>query len=313
MTGNEKPAMTEQQSEALEALNKYREAYGEIYSMLGWFLDAEAGEDAMPSGAVDKAWTAFNDAPGDLYWERIESALSHAEGEATAWLQPAHDLDDNSRSDCITNERKQELLSKGGMIAASAENYSVPLYTHPAPAGEPTVKESLTVPAPPVAASGWRNSKNDGELRPDCSVCGDFGSDCDVCGAPTRQPVSDPDGLPEILAGPCTHLTWTPDRTPRTDQQDVVVIRYADYLAMSAPAPDEREIALDQYYKDRRAWADREREIAAKALDGFADLLEQRAKEYARINPTVVSMIKKDAILCRQQARLRAGKGGDES
>ena len=35
-----------------------------------------------------------------------------------------------------------------------------------------------------------------GELRPDCSVCGDFGSDCGVCGAPSRQLVSDPDGLP---------------------------------------------------------------------------------------------------------------------
>lgn len=62
-----------------------------------------------------------------------QAALSHAEEEATAWLEPAHELDDNSRSGCITNERKQELLSKGGMIAASAENYSVPLYTHPAP------------------------------------------------------------------------------------------------------------------------------------------------------------------------------------
>lgn len=50
--------------------------------------------------------------------------------------------------------------------------------------------------------NGWR-ARNAaptapaGELRPDCSVCGDFGSDCDVCGAPSQQLVSDSDGLPE--------------------------------------------------------------------------------------------------------------------
>lgn len=58
--------------EAFEALIKYRKAYDEMYQMLGMFLDAEEG---LEKPDIDQAWSAFNQAPGPVYWERIEAAL----------------------------------------------------------------------------------------------------------------------------------------------------------------------------------------------------------------------------------------------
>lgn len=58
--------------EAFEALIKYRKAYDEMYQMLGMFLDAEEG---LEKPDIDQAWSAFNQAPGPVYWEKIEAAL----------------------------------------------------------------------------------------------------------------------------------------------------------------------------------------------------------------------------------------------
>ncbi len=136
--------------------------------------------------------------------------------------------------------------------------------------------ESQLAAAPTAPAGG---------LRPDCSVCGDFGSDCGVCGAPSRQLVSDPDGLPgakgywlkdsgygvddhfdtldEALSSASSLIEdyrteagadeWPSDADSITISAVTHVARFVhvrdnEYdlrMEAVAPAPDEREIAAD--------------------------------------------------------------------
>ncbi len=80
-----------------------------------------------------------------------------------------------------------------------------------------------------------------------------------------EQPVSDPDGLPEILAGPCSHITWTPDKKSRADWEDVVIIRHTDYLALTtAPAGEQHpdDVAVDRFAAAMKA------KLAKKRTEG---------------------------------------------
>lgn len=61
-------------NEALKAAQRYKKSYGEIYTSLGEFLDAEEGEGYTVN--LDDAWRAFNQAPGLIFWDKIESAIN---------------------------------------------------------------------------------------------------------------------------------------------------------------------------------------------------------------------------------------------
>lgn len=118
-----------------------------------------------------------------------------------------------------------------------------------------------------------------GELRPDCSVCGDFGSDCDVCGTPYQQPVSDPDGKSKQAALQ-DEAGFTPQRLMESapngcwGQSEYVLRNYVDgilhsvdigghrfVLKQASPDPDERDRAVAGEQADR----------CIGAIDGMLD------------------------------------------
>lgn len=148
-----------------------------------------------------------------------------------------------------------------------------------------------------------------GELRPDCSVCGDFGSDCDVCGAPSRQPVSDPDGFEQVLEElrklhtEMTNADLVHEGGPeivgycvtgkKLDRMEWLLTCCAS-AALSSPAPDERE-------------------IAALALERHADNLIVMAERDGRNSDRESQQTWEEAAYFAKQeaARLRAGKEGE--
>jgi hypothetical protein len=72
--------------------------------------------------------------------EHLKAAQAQAgDGEApVAWLNPAHELVENSAPDVVTAELRGATIARGGIAASCMENYSVPLYKK-----QPAVNQQL--------------------------------------------------------------------------------------------------------------------------------------------------------------------------
>ncbi|MEO1892465.1 MAG: hypothetical protein ABGX84_06610 [Alcanivorax sp.] len=175
-----------------------------------------------------------------------------------------------------------------------------------------------------------------GELRPDCSVCGDFGSDCGVCGAPSRQLVSDPDGLPGAKGywlkdsgyGVDDHFDTLDEALSsassliedyRTEAGADEWPSDADSITISAVTHVARFVHVRDNEYDLRmeaaAPAPDEREIAALALERHADNLIVMAERDGRNSDRESQQTWEEAAYFAKQeaARLRAGKEGEPS
>lgn len=173
-----------------------------------------------------------------------------------------------------------------------------------------------------------------GELRPDCSVCGDFGSDCGVCGAPSRQLVSDPDGLPGAKGywlkdsgyGVDDHFDTLDEALSsassliedyRTEAGADEWPSDADSITISAVTHVARFVHVRDNEYDLRmeaaAPAPDEREIAALALERHADNLIVMAERDGRNSDRESQQTWEEAAYFAKQeaARLRAGKEGE--
>ncbi len=123
--------------EAFEALGNYRKAYDEIYQILGIFLDAEEG---LEKPDIDDAWAAFNQAPGPVFWDRIEAALHQRESapqpdhspDAGKVVQPDHVPYNKHESECgkLIDERDHAQDWADKLAGVIGEHFGIDIGEH---------------------------------------------------------------------------------------------------------------------------------------------------------------------------------------